>query len=46
MFKNLGLDGSAGLLVGIVAVCALLPMIFIHWKGASIREQRAAKALA
>ncbi|TVY81245.1 Efflux pump radE [Lachnellula suecica] len=41
MFTNLGLDGTAGLMVGILIVFAILPIVFIQWKGAAIRIKRA-----
>ncbi|OBT38975.1 hypothetical protein VE00_10815 [Pseudogymnoascus sp. WSF 3629] len=42
MFNSLGLSGSGVLVAGIVVVFALLPTIFIQWKGASIRKKREA----
>jgi hypothetical protein len=39
MLSTLGLSGSGGLMAGIVVVFALLPTIFIQWKGRSIREK-------
>jgi hypothetical protein len=45
MFTNVGLSGSAGLMVGIIVVFAILPTIFIQWKGRTIREKRASNEL-
>jgi len=45
MFSSLGLSGSGGLIAGIVAVFALLPTMFIQWKGRSLREKREDRAL-
>jgi hypothetical protein len=39
MFSSLGLSGSAGLMVGIIAVFSILPTILIQ-KGQDIREKR------
>jgi hypothetical protein len=40
MFASLGLRGSAGLMVGIIVMFAILPTMFIQWKGRGIREKR------
>ncbi|KUJ09542.1 MFS transporter [Mollisia scopiformis] len=40
MFSSLGLKGSAGLMVGIIVVVAVVPVVFIQWKGRAIRERR------
>ena len=45
MFTNVGLNGSAGLMVGIIVVFAILPTIFIQWKGRTIREKRVSNEL-
>ena len=45
MFANVGLSGSAGLMVGIIVVVAVLPIIFIQWKGKGIREKRVSNEL-
>jgi hypothetical protein len=45
MFTNVGLNGSAGLMVGIIVVFAVLPIIFIQLKGGNIREKRASNEL-
>jgi hypothetical protein len=45
MFTNLGLRGSAGLMVGIIVVVSILPTVFIQWKGRLIREKRASNEL-
>jgi hypothetical protein len=37
MFDNLGLNGSAGLMVGILAVFAVVPTMWIQWRGEKIR---------
>ncbi|KAI9730291.1 MAG: hypothetical protein M1818_008194 [Claussenomyces sp. TS43310] len=41
MFTNIGLRGSAGLMVGLVVAVGLLPTMFIQWKGSVIREKKA-----
>jgi hypothetical protein len=41
MFTSLGLRGSAGLMVGIIIVVAILPTIYVQWKGRPMREKRA-----
>ncbi|KAG0645532.1 MFS general substrate transporter [Hyphodiscus hymeniophilus] len=41
MFASIGLDGSAGLMVGMIVACSIIPIVFIQWKGKSIREKRA-----
>jgi len=46
MFSSLGLSGSAGLMVGIIVVVAILPTMFIQWKGRSIRERRSENELS
>jgi hypothetical protein len=43
MFDNLGLRGSAGLMVGILAVFSIAPTMWIHWKGESIRTKEMGK---
>jgi len=45
MFTSLGLRGSAGLMVGIIIVVAILPTIFVQWKGRPMRERRAESEL-
>ncbi|KAI5308391.1 hypothetical protein KEM55_005842 [Ascosphaera atra] len=40
MFANLGLRGSGGLMVGIVVAAALIPTMFIQWKGKSLRQRK------
>lgn len=39
MFASIGLIGSAGLMVGLIVVFAVLPIVFIQWKGRDIRER-------
>jgi hypothetical protein len=40
MFSSLGLSGSGGLMVGIIAVFAVLPTVFLQWAGKGMREKR------
>ncbi|ETS86270.1 hypothetical protein PFICI_00098 [Pestalotiopsis fici W106-1] len=39
MFSSIGLSGSGGLMAGIIAMCAILPIMFIHWKGRALRKK-------
>lgn len=45
MLSSLGLGGSAGLMCGLVVVVSILPIMFIQWRGRSLREKRAANGL-
>ncbi|KAI5291673.1 hypothetical protein KEM52_000100, partial [Ascosphaera acerosa] len=45
MFANLGLKGSAGLLCGLIGAFSVLPTLFVHTKGQSIRENRHIKEM-
>ncbi|KAH7395984.1 major facilitator superfamily domain-containing protein [Cadophora sp. MPI-SDFR-AT-0126] len=45
MFSDIGLRGSAGLMVGLIVVFSILPTILAHWKGRMIRERRAENEL-
>jgi len=40
MFSSLGLSGSGGLMVGIIAVFAVLPTVFLQWAGKGMRDKR------
>ena len=40
MLDNVGLSGSAGLMTGLIVAFAVLPVIFVQWKGKKIRERR------
>jgi len=39
MFSSLGLSGSGGLMVGIIAVFAVLPTVFLQWARKGMREK-------
>jgi hypothetical protein len=41
MFDSIGFKGSAGLMIGIIVVFAILPVLFIQFRGKAIREKRA-----
>ena len=45
MFTNAGLNGTAGIMVGLIVVISILPTIYIQWKGKAIREKRASNEL-
>lgn len=37
MFENVGTANSAGIAVAMIVVAALVPIIFIQWKGPNVR---------
>lgn len=41
MLSGLGLRGSGGLIAGMIVVLSVLPMMFIHWKGRALRDNKA-----
>jgi hypothetical protein len=45
MFETLGLSRSGGLMVGLMVATVVLPVIFVQWKGASLRKRREGKDL-
>lgn len=45
MFNDIGLYGSAGVMIGLVVVVGILPIVFIQFRGAKIREKRAENEL-
>jgi hypothetical protein len=40
MFENVGLKGSAGLMVGVLVAFSVAPTMWIQWKGEGLRVKR------